>query len=94
MSTENSSNPIEIDLDAWRREVEVFAEETQLSLGAIGDMLRSAAVAGQSTRRGESIADHLHPETGLVLEPADLNGRGRLNQLKAKLAQKISEKPS
>ena len=90
MTSENYLERLGIDMEAWRQEIRVFAEETQQTLNAIGDMLLSgnSEIDNPDSFDGES---HVSSESDTEVQDIP-EGGGRLDQLRAKLAQKISEK--
>lgn len=91
MSADSSMDPVDIDIEAWRQEIKVFAEETQHILNSIGDMLISARQDSGPTQKKEGLGEE-QPEPSDTGSCVDPSGGGRLDQLRAKLAQKISEK--
>lgn len=93
MSTDNQQ-PNQIDIETWRLEVKNFAEQIRQSLNSVGEMLRTGKTETETEVITE-VEELTHQIDGLATdlsqEEVEASG-GRLDQLRAKLAQKISEK--
>ena len=92
MPSETYIKSLDIDIETWKQEVKTFAEQTQLALNSLGDFLMTG---GNETETEELEPNQCEEPAGVAIDPCDMHEiktGGRLDQLKARLAQKISEK--
>ena len=94
MSEGNTTESLDINIDAWREEIKVFADDTQNSLNAISDLLRSGnAEAVPSVVKKEDKQENTGNDTESATTPIDAEeAGGRLDRLRAELAKKFSDK--
>ena len=84
----NKPTKLDVDLDQWRRDVQMFAATTKQALAGIVADLSSQCSGSRS--EFEAPSDQRRTGSGTASNPA--SDGNRLSQLKAQLAERLNNK--